>query len=312
MAVWNSWLFMAFAAPALWALANIIDVYFTKEVYKDEYDGVIISGLFHLAPWILLPIFGISFPEKIVTFLAFGAGIFFLLANWFYFRSMFAIGDASLIQTLWNSTAIVVPVLAFFLIGEKLATIHYVGIAITFAGLMILSLGDGITKRNISEILPDMAGAIVFFSLSMIAQERVYHHAGFWNGYLTFSLGVGTGGLIFLIVRIIQKRTGHLLKLNRDFAGWFLGAECLGLFGTVCSQRAISLTPAVSFVAVIEALMPAFIIGESLLIFVLCKIFRANGRKIVNKIHEGQVRGFGIKILAIAIMAAGIYLINLK
>jgi hypothetical protein len=157
-----------------------------------------------------------------------------------------------------------------------------------------------------------MVCAIIFFSLSMIAQERIYESTGFWNGYLIFSLGVGSGGLAFLITRTIQRKTGHLLKLNRDFAGWFLGAELLGIFGTACSQRAISLTPAISFVAVIESLMPAFIIGESLVILLILKALSRNGHKLMEKIHKDQVVGFRIKVAAIVIMAIGIYLINLK
>jgi drug/metabolite transporter (DMT)-like permease len=303
---------MAFAAPAIWALVNIIDVYFTAEVYEDEYDGVIISGMFHIIPWVLAPIIGYSFPETGIALTAFLGGVLLVLSSWFYFRSLFAIGDASLIQTLWNSTAIIVPVLAFLLIGEKLSILQYVGIAIVFSGLMILSLGDRITKKNVIKILPNMIGAVVFFSLSMVAQEKVYSHAGFWNGFMTFSLGAFAAGLAFLVIRSFLGKTSHLLKLNKDYVGWFIGAEILAILGNICSQRAISLAPAVSLVAVIDSLMPAFILAESLLIFLLLKVFSSNGHEIMEKIHKGQVGGFGAKIVAIIVMAIGIYLINLK
>lgn len=312
MALLSNWLFMAFAAPAIWALVNIIDVYFTAEVYKDEYDGVIISGIFHIIPWLLVPVVGYSFPGTGTALIAFLGGIFLILSAWFYFKALFAIGDASLIQTLWNSTAIVVPVLAFFLIGEKLSILQYVGIAIVFSGLMILSLGDGITKKNVIRIIPNMIGAVIFFSLSMIAQERVYSQTGFWNGFLAFSLGAFSAGLVFLIVRTCMGKTSHLLKLNKDYVGWFIGAEILAILGNICSQRAISLAPAVSLVAVIDSLMPALVIAESLLIFILLKFFSSKEHEIMEKIHRGQVGGFRVKVLAIIIMAIGIYLINMK
>lgn len=312
MALLSNWLFMAFVAPAIWALVNIIDVYFTKEVYEDEYDGVIISGTLHISPWVLVPIVGYSLPEIDTILIALLGGIFLILSAWFYFRALFAIGDASLIQTLWNSTTIVVPVLAFFLIGEKLSVLQYVGIVITFSGLMTLSFGDGITKKNVATILPNMVGAVIFFSLSMIAQEKVYSQTGFWNGFLTFSVGAFATGLAFLIVRTCMGKTSHLLKMNKDYAGWFLGTELLVILGNACSQWAVSLAPAVSLVAVINSLMPVLVIAESLLIFLLLKLFSSNGHEIMEKIHRGQIGGFRVKTAAVIIMAIGIYLINLK
>ena len=312
MAILSNWLVMAFAAPILWAVVNIIDVYFSKEVFRDEYDAVIITGAFGVLPWTLVPILGFSFPENGLALLAFGGGICFLLSYWFYFRALFAIGDTALIQVLWNTTAIVVPILAFFLIGEKLSGIHYLGIAITFAGLMTLSMAGGITRENISRILLSMVGAIIFFSVSMIAQERVYSQATFWSGLLAFVLGIFSGSLLFLIFRTLQGKTGHLIKMNRDYAGWFLGTEIINIVGIVCSQRAISLAPAISFVAVIESLMPALIVIESLAILLLLKVFSKNGHELMEKIHREQTAGFQIKVVSIVIMAIGIYLINLK
>lgn len=312
MALLSNWLFMAFAAPAIWALVNIIDVYFSKEVFQDEYDAVIITGAFGILPWILTPIFGFSFPEVNITLLALGGGICFLLSYWFYFRALFVIGDTALIQVLWNTTAIVVPVLAFFLIKEKLSEIQYIGIVVTFEGLMTLSVVGGSTRENMTKILPSMIGAIIFFSLSLIAQEKVYTQTTFWNGLLVFTLGIFFGSVLFLIARTIQGKTFHLIKMNKYYIRWFLGTEIINVVGIVCSQRAISLAPAISFVAVIESLMPAFIILESIVILLFLKIFSRNGHEIMERIHQEQTAGFRAKALAIAIMATGIYLINLK
>ena len=312
MALLSNWLFMAFAAPAIWALVNIIDVYFSKEVFRDEYDAIIVTGVFHAAPWILIPVFGFTLPDNGVALLAFAGGVFFLISYWFYFRSLFTIGDTALIQVVWNTTAIVVPLLAFFLLGEELSDLQYIGIAVTFMGLIALSLAGGITRKNVVKILLNMVGAVIFFSFSMLSEMKAYSHTTFWSGFLMFSLGAFSGGAIVLVVRIFQKKAFHLIKMNKDYAWWFIGTELINIVGTICSQRAISLTPAISFVAVIESLMPALIIVESLVILVILRIFSRNGHEIMEKIHRDQTAGFWIKAIAIIIMAIGIYLINLK
>lgn len=59
----SKWLFMAFAAPMLWALVNIIDVYFCKEVYRDDFTATAISQIFQIIPWIAVPWIGFTLPE---------------------------------------------------------------------------------------------------------------------------------------------------------------------------------------------------------------------------------------------------------
>lgn len=311
MDIWNNWLLIAFITPFLWALVNIIDVYFVDSVYEDEYDGAMISGAFQIVPWLLVPI-GIipfSFPGTHAASLAVLGGIFFLLAFFFYFRALFSRNDVALIQVLWNLSVPLVPFLAWIFLGERLDVVHYTGIVIAFGGAMLLSFDPKIRSYGFVSMTGVMMAAVFFLSLSMVIEEWAYTVAGdFWSVFLLFSLGATiTGiGLSFLDKKGGLERFRHIGGLSRKYFLVFLSAETLALLGTLTSQRAIDLSPSVSFVAVIESLVPAFVIAVS---FLLSIVLFAKNRTLAGKLYRDQLVGLRMKVVSIALIAYGIYLI---
>ncbi len=306
----NNWLLVSVMAPALWALVNIIDLFFAEDVYKDEYDGTIISGLFSGIPWLLFPFAKVVFPQFQISILAVASGYLFGMSIFFYFRAIYKTKDMALIQTLWMMSAVLVPILAYLVLGEKLTLTQYAGSTIVFAAAVSLS-AEGSTRKDLCKILPSMVGAILLLSISMIGQKVVYtNKSEFFGGFLMFSLGSFSAGFTVLVIRMVLGKTSHLWAMSRKNAGKFLGAESLQLIGVFCSQRAIDISPAVSFVAVIESLLPAFVIFESLVIFVVFKAFSFNREDLAKDIYENQTKGWIVKAVVIAIMALGIYLIK--
>lgn len=311
MDIWNNWLLIAFVAPFLWALVNIIDVYFVESVYEDEYDGAMISGIFQIAPWLLVPFGMISFtlPATEAGLLAFFGGSLFLFSFFFYFRALFSKNDVALIQVLWSLSVPLVPFLAWLFIGERLALLQYMGIVIAFIGAICLSLDPKIRSNGFAATARIMVLAIFLLSLSMVIEARAYTLAGdFWSIFLLFSLGAAiTGtGLSFFDKKGYTDRLQHIAGLSRKYFLVFFLAETLALLGTLTSQRAIDLSPAVSFVAVIESLVPAFVLGISFLLSVM--LFEKN-RKLARRLYRDQLVGIRMKMVSIAIIAFGIYLI---
>jgi drug/metabolite transporter (DMT)-like permease len=308
---WNNWLIVAFLAPFLWALVNIFDVYFVSEIYEDEYEGTIIMGLFQIVPWFLLPFIKFEMPPLNIATLSILGGMCALTSMFFYFKALFHSRDITTLQVFWNLVALVVPILAFFLIAERLHGIQYTGIIVAFVGIVFLTLDKRIREKNIKRLAMIMSAAILFFSFSMVIQEKVYSRADFFGGLLFFSLGYFLAGILFFGLR--KKNTAkRLLHLNRKYFFWFIGAELVTQIGVIASQRAIFLSPSVSFVAVIESLQPAFILIISLVIFGLFKLFFVEYKRkaTIEKIFAEQIVAKRTKIMAIVVMALGIYLIN--
>jgi uncharacterized membrane protein len=306
------WFLMALIAPILWALVSIIDNYSVHGIYEDEYDGMVVSGVFQSLPWLLVPlgVIGFTFPAIEVATLALFSGGLFILAFFCYFRALFVSNDSALMQILWNLSVPVVPFFAWLVIGEVLTAMHYAGIGIAFFGTLLFNF-DGTVKRiGFRRIMLPMLGAVGFLSLSMVVAKKAYQlpDADFWSIFLLFSLGATVTSLVALALgkKNPFEKAKKIATLSGKYFFFFLVAEGLSLGGTITSQKAISLAPAVSFVAVIESLVPVFVMMFSLFLIQMMKV---SGHAAVGDVYKGQLSGAGIKILALAFVVIGIYIV---
>jgi hypothetical protein len=87
----------------------------------------------------------------------------------------------------------------------------------------------------------------------------------------------------------------------------FILAESLGVLGIFVSQRAIDLSPSVSFVMVIESLLPIFVLFLS---GILVIFFWFLGKKEALSIYVDQFTSVWFKLMAILIIVTGVYLIT--
>ncbi|KKQ27375.1 MAG: hypothetical protein US42_C0010G0022 [Candidatus Magasanikbacteria bacterium GW2011_GWC2_37_14] len=306
------WLVVSFLAPLLWALVNVIDVYFVGGVYKDELDGTIISGLFQIVPIIFILFFlsKLNFSFDSFLLLAVFAGFLFNLSFYFYFKALFRHNDVALLQILWSLTIVVVPVLSFVFFGEKLGGFKYLGMLITLIGAVLLSFNGKLQAKLSWKYFWIMMGAVGFLSLSMVIENQVYTHLAergqnFLSGFLFFSIGAFLNGLFFVF---FGKR--NPLSLVKKYFKVFVIAEVINVFGIFASQRAIDQAPSVSYVAVVESFVPVFIMIFSLLILFYFLYIVKKRNEVVELIYKEQIVGIGIKIFATLVMAIGIYFIS--
>jgi len=321
----NHWLLLSFCAPALWALVNIIDVYFVKEIYTDEWDGTIISGLFQIIPWcffITFVNFGDSFsllfsspgsfaPDRLVWFAIVG-GFLFVASFFFYFKALFKNIDVALAQIIWSLPIVFVPLISYVIGTEVLGWNKYVGIAVTLLGLIVLSL-SGYIRQNINiKYLFVMMMAVIIFSLSMIFEDAAYTRIdslgygndGFWFVFAMFSLGAVLAGVFFAMIK--KRNPWSLIK---KYWKVFVLAEGISFIGTLTSQRSIDIAPAVSYVATTETFVPVFVMVFSGIIVLWLFLFRKK-LSLAREIYSEQIKGFWIKLLSTLIMALGVYIIK--
>ncbi|HBU07510.1 MAG TPA: hypothetical protein DEB09_05515 [Candidatus Magasanikbacteria bacterium] len=322
----SHWLILSFLAPMFWALVNMIDVYFVDGVYADELEGTIIMGIFQAIPCLFLMFFlkiefsqlfnfnsanGQLFFEPMILWALLG-GLLFNLSFYFYYKALFHHNDVGLVQILWGLSIVAVPFLAFVLFREKLPVYSYLGMAITLLGGVVLSFHKGIKKGTLKRYLFIMISAIVFFSLSMVLENKAYNvidargwgNQGFLLVFLCFNLGALLSSIILLLVS--RKNPWPLIK---KYYKVFILGEGITFLGNLSSQRALSVAPSVSYVATIEAFVPVFVLIFSLLIVVIAKIFNTKF-SVIKKIYQDQLQGVSLKIVAIIIMAIGIYIIS--
>jgi uncharacterized membrane protein len=304
------WLPITFVAPCLWALVSVLDLYFVRGAYQDEWDGTLISGTFQLLPWVLVSLGLLDFtPLSMETMtLAFAGGCMFLASFFFYFRALFRFADAALIHVLWNVSALVVPFLAWMWLGERLQSIHYFGIALAFFGSTLLASRGGVLRQGFLRVAGTMVWAVLLLSGSMVLQKDAYQLTSgrFLDVFLVFSLGivVAAGVIATLDMKRTVARVQRFIGFKGKYIALFIFAESVSLAGTVFSQRAIDLSPSPSFVAAIESSVPAFVMLQSLVIaFVLARM----GREEASNMFRNQILGWREKLIAISTMSAGIY-----
>ncbi|MDO8565700.1 MAG: DMT family transporter [Candidatus Moranbacteria bacterium] len=306
----QNWLLMALIAPFLWALVAIVDTYFVHDVYEDEYDGMVVSGVFQLLPWLLVPVGAIefTFSSAQIAGFAFVAGGMLALSFFCYFKALFIRNDAVLMQTLWTVGVPVVPFFAYFLIGEVLTSAHYAGIGIAFIGILLFNFDGNVKRIGFSRIVFPMVGAIVFFSLYMVFARKAHDLSplDFWSVYLLFSFGATATAFAVLVIakKNAIEKARKIVRLSGKYFYAFLCTEGLYLAGTITSQKAISLAPAVSFVVVIESLVPVFVMVVSLFLMLVLKRL---GNIAIGDVYRQQLSGVWIKILALVFLAIGIY-----
>ena len=299
----HSWLIIAFIAPILWAICAVLDSYFVVNWYRDRYDAIVVSGVFQSLPLLLVPLGIVQFspPPVEVFFLAVISGLAFIVSFFCYFTALFNDNDSSLAQTFWAFSVPVVPFLAWLVFGEVLEFRHYVGVVLSFFGILALVLYQktrrGVRVRHFA--LP-MMGATFLFSLSMILSNRAYAEGDFLNVFFVFCASAALGSLIILLTGYRSRvlvRLGEIVVLAKKNFFWFVASEGMSLIAITTSQRALSLTPSATFIAMIEALVPVFIMLISLALIWSYRVIRRQNQG-VELVLWKQLSGVRVKLFA--------------
>lgn len=317
-----SWIAVAFVAPALWALVALLDTYFIDGIYRDATDGAIISGLFQGLVWTLVPLglIDLDYPGHRIAAYAVTAGALFLLSFLAYFRALFISNDGALMQVLWSLSILVVPFLTWLLMDETLANGHYLGIVLAFMGLGVFLSDARMRTRDGRFIAITMLGAIIALSGSMVLSKQAYNLAtsattasgstGFESVFLFYCLGSALVAFALIAARSVTRGAIFALGLStlgRKYFFVFVVAESLSLGGSLASQRAIDLAPSVSYVAVIESLVPVYIMIFSM---AAAWLFSLMGNERLATTYLVQFSNPGRKIVALCAIAGGIYIIT--
>ena len=307
-----NWLLIALIAPFLWALVTVLDNYFVHSVYQDEYDGVVVSGFFQLLPWLLvvLGLVEFQYPGHRIASLALLSGAFFLGYLFFYFKALFISNDSAMADIFSNLSVVFVPFIAWLFIHEKLTLTHYGSVGIAFIGILIFFFDREIVKSRLNKFTFFMVLSAVFLSISMVVSKGAFQDVyDFWSIFLLFCLGGFISGLFFLIIspKSIADRIRRLFWNNRHQNTAFFISEALSVVATLASQRAISLAPAVSYIAIIESLVPVFVMTISL---VLAWWFGKLGLLKIQKVYQQQFSSFVPKLIGTILLVVSIYIIS--
>jgi hypothetical protein len=299
---------MSLLAAAAWGLSCVVDVCFVGNgVYRRPSDGPAIAGFFCVIPAVLasgsLDWNGVDWAVAAVGSLS---GVVFLLHIHFYFKALFALNDAVNAEIFNTLGVLVVPLLAFLLLGERLGAVNYLAIAIAAVAVLILisMQVDRLCRRSVSYLAASVSSA----SLLMVMQAWVLESANYATAIWLFSMtAFVVTVLVFGVPAASRQRLGGMWC---RFGILFIVVQLLELGAVLGSQRATDLSPSVSLVALLECSLPLFVMAFSWALAPVARFWRPTASHALNSALAEQVAAAPSKLATMLLIIVAITLVQ--
>ena len=294
------WLIFTFVATVFWAVGVVIDKYIITKHMQDALSYQLLYTITE-APILLLLLFtsiSFTFPWSLLGIVA---GFSLYPGIILYFKAM-AIEEASRVISLWYTSPILVLLLAYVFLEEKLSLLSYFGIVFLVLGAMFISYRKEKGKKAVMSPALGLilASGVVFAGYEVLTKYVLgaidYFSYLFWNFIGTAMVGFS----LFCFSKIRGKFLTDIKRVNRTVLFWRILNTSLGLVGTVFYYIAISSGP-VSLVSAAGSLEPFFVFAITLMLSLSVPrvLKEETGRRVVM-----------IKALAIVLIVVGTWLIT--
>ena len=293
------WLFFALLPPALWATLNIMDKFFLTKYIKSPYSYQVIIALSNI---LILPVFPlvseISFvyPWSLYSLIV---GAFSFLTFILYNKAM-KLEEPSRVSIMSNLTPIMTLFMAYFLLGERLFPLQYIGILAIISGAFLISYKKTKNKFKLSPaILIMLIFAINIAAYQIIAKyffsEIDYFSYNFWN-----ALGLFLSTFIFLMNKKIRKDfLNEPFKFDKGVWFWRFVGTYIYFAGLLSFYFAVD-TGFVSLASVFTSTQSMFVIVYS------CILSFFMPGAIEEEINKKTVL---LKVISASLIILGAYLI---
>ncbi len=258
---------IAFLTPILHALSCIVDAHFSNNIFKKVPSLVFYATISNIIIIPFLFLFGTPIipPLKILIVL-FIISLIEVCYQIPYYHALRNI-DTSIVVALFSLGKIAVPVLAYFIVNEKLNFTQYCGFGIILLSTFLLNFDIKKLKINIAFFLMLIVSLLLSLSsvLSKYSLQSVdFVTVLFWGSLLTTSIS-----LSFLLLP--QYRTDIISSFPQyeKRIKLFLSNEILNQGGTLAGTIALAHLP----VLAVKSIGSSQSIFTLLLGFVLYKIF---------------------------------------
>lgn len=296
-----SWFYLALLVPLLSAVLNLLDDNLLKFVYRNPYLATVSIGLFGSLPLLSRFFIDAHLLPVSLAILSITAGFLTLVFYYFYFKGL-ASDSPSVVVALLSLTPATIPFFAHFIVHEQLLPMQIVGFMIVLLASLGLAVSD-LRKFQFSKALIYVVFAVIFIDIASIMTKYVYQRADFYPAYLYFSVGMGLGGIFYLLINLAEnKRVGLEIAASiKKLLPIIIITEMLGIAAEFTVNLAISRGP-VSLVRVIESIQPMFVLLIALALYPFWpKYFReAKEGKLIKKLILMTIIIIGLGIISLS------------
>lgn len=294
----NMWIIFSILAALTWAVVNIIDKYIlTKWVRKPIVPVMILGVVGLLASFLVYLFHGFSTLSYLNIALAFIAGIFYILANVFYFKAA-KIEEISRVTPLFYLTPLFVLILAAIFLAEIFTPIKYIGIFLLIIGAILVS-SKNLIKISLGKAFWLMIFSSLALSIYAVIIKHLLNFADFWTVFSYIKIGT-----IFALIPIFYFNFSDLISTVKEHGKKVVAVISINESINVWGVLFITIATAVGYVTLVNALssiQPFFV----LFFVVILSIFYP---KILKE--EITKQRIFLKLIAIIIMFTGAILIT--
>ena len=250
-------IFMAFLSPVVFAVSTVADSHLTNKVFRMN-TTLLFYGT--ITGMLLIPILFLFGTPKLpppralplLTYVGF-VEIAYLVPYYMSLRRL----DTSVITALFTLTQVMLPVLAYFVVGEKLSPLQYFGFFLIIFTSAALSLGRRRGKLKINSAFWLMIIASALTCVSAVCQKSILGDLDwvsmvFWTGVIS---GASVTPLLFY-KKTRRDIAASWTTFRRKFAVIIL-TNCFTFAGVMTEVFAISELP-VTMDKAIHASQPFF------------------------------------------------------
>ncbi|MBU1255600.1 EamA family transporter [Patescibacteria group bacterium] len=214
-----NWLLIAIIAYFLYAIVFIIDKFLLSQTNLQPSVYAFYIGIFSgLAVLVLIPFdFSIISVEQII--ISFIAGILFVLANLFFYKSI-QIGEVSRITPIiGGAIPIFTLILTYLFLGERLTINQLIAFCLFVLGGIIMlwprkkiRVGHGMVKTLLIKRLPLAILSALLFAGSFVLTKFIYNELSFINSFIWIRIGGIIGSLLLLFSSNLRKAIFQVSK----------------------------------------------------------------------------------------------------
>jgi bacterial/archaeal transporter family protein len=202
------WAVFSILAAFLWAVSNVIDKYVFSKLVSKPIIPMIISGFVALAIGLFVLLFhgfgNLNFWQLLLVLIAGAVYIFMLLL---YFKAI-KIGEISTLIPLFYLVPLFIAVIAWFLLGERLALLKYVGIALLIVGAFLVSW-DNKNHFKFGKAFWLMIVATFLLAINQVITKYLLNFSDSWTVLAYVNIGCFFSGNSFIYKKFPRfKRAG--------------------------------------------------------------------------------------------------------
>jgi drug/metabolite transporter (DMT)-like permease len=295
------WLVYALFSSAFYGVGETIDNFFSNKEFRHPFTLVFYSSLFNL---IYVPIyFFFTHPEipPVHTYILFALLGFVNIGYLYPYYKGLRSDDTSVAISFLAIERIMVPVLAFFIVGEVLEPIQYLGIGVIVISVVLLGLHHNRAKFRMSKGIMYISWAALFLACEAILLKLLF------NDGVSVSAAVGGESLVAFIfgmsvigVTSVRRDVVRSWPIFKKLIGIFLIEELFTFLGLCMEGTAIS-AASVSIVKGVTMASPFFIV-----------IYAILGERFLPNLFKEDIRRKKIirKFILFAILIVGIVLVK--